>query len=446
VTMRRIVAAFLIFALAVSGWPSVGYPQGSLEYRYGNAPTGGAAGSEQNRRLRQDLDHAFGGGSSGVIGGSIGGAIPDPEESTRRLRYEKDRAAEIEEEWNKLQKPDTVDPGEYLRAYNDKQRIDGLREYVKDKDPDHLRKWLSPDPPFRSQAASTLYDLRSSSPTDQPGKALQEAGEAAVIQADRAFSDGDVDEASLYFSIARASADLLIGLNPVTGTLQAVYEAVTGTSITGVELNDFERGLAVFSVATLGFGGEIERGINLVGKLIVGLKNTKAAENAVLFAKFIAKQFIKFRGEEKVEEAASRFIGMLVEAGSGPWQRAKDLGADYSKAVNSLQGPHPELFQLENEYVKNISLGQATRAEADAVGLAFVGENPTVTAYRQDPLVRIYYSADERYVYRSPIWKDELGRYQANLEVHAPNTRLPDGSVIVSPRKAALSNSHIDIK
>jgi hypothetical protein len=73
-----------------------------------------------------------------------------------------------------------------------------LWAYANDKDPDYLRKWLSLDPQFRSQAASTLYDLRSSSPTDQPGKALQEAGEAAVIQADRAFSDDDADEASLY--------------------------------------------------------------------------------------------------------------------------------------------------------------------------------------------------------------------------------------------------------
>jgi hypothetical protein len=204
----------------------------------------------------------------------------------------------------------------------------------------------------------------------------------------------------------------------------------TNRIVTREELDDFERGLAIFSVATHGFGSEIERGVDLTGKLIVGLKNTRAAEKAVSIAKFIAKQFAKFRGENKVEEAG-------VEAGSGPWQRAKDLGADYSKVMDGIRGPHPELFELENGYVKNISLGEATWKEADAIGLAFVGENPTVTGYRQDPTVKICYSADERHVYRSPMWKRELGRYQANLEVHAPAG---------SSRTEALSNAHIDIK
>jgi hypothetical protein len=230
----------------------------------------------------------------------------------------------------------------------------------------------------------------------------------------------------------------LIGIDPVTGTLRAAYEAFTGINlITGEPLSDLEQGIAVFTIATLGFGSEIERGVEIAGRLLTFVKSSEAVGKVIASAKFVYKQFTAFVGATRSEESTSRFIEMLVKAGSGPWQRAEALGADYSKINIVTHGPHPEFFQLENKLVQNISLGEATRAEADAIGHAFVGEEATRSAYRQDPSVYIYRSADGRRVYREPIYKDGVGRFQANLEVFAPPS---------TGRTAPLSDAHIDIR
>jgi Pre-toxin TG len=350
-----------------------------------------------------------------------------------------DRAARINRKWEELAaKPDDQDPKRYLEKRNERERLNGLRLYAQDHEPAHLRNWITTDPNFQRIAANALYDLRSSQPTDEGGRSLKTIGEAAVAGADSSFASGRTEEASYYYSVARAAADLLIGIDPVTGTLRAAYEALTGINlITGEPLSDLEQGIPVFTVATLGFGAEVEHGIEIAGKLLTFVKNSDAVGKIVSSAKFVFKQFTTFVGSAKSEQATGRFIEMLVTAGSGPWQRAKTLGAEYSKINMLTHGFHPELYQLENKFVQNVSLGEASRAEAEAIGLAFVGEDATRTAYRQDPSVAIYRSADGRRVYRQPIFKEGVEKYQANLEVFAPNG---------SGRTAPLSDAHIDIR
>lgn len=436
--MNRTSIVAVVAAISLATPSSDCCAQGTLTYSYGQPPGGNSSGGG-NSFLQQGVNQAFSGRSSGVIGGQIGAGLPAPSASEARIRSEGERTTRINEEWNRLAaQPDSLDPKQYLQTQNERERVDGLRQYAKDHDPSHLRKWITADVSFQKRAGEALYDLRSANIVDGGGKSLQTVGEAAIAEADATFASGKIDEASYYYSIARAAADLLVGIDPVTGTLRAAYEAFTGTNlITGEPLSNLEQGVAVFTVATLGFGAEIERGVEIAGKLLTFVKNSEAVGKVVASAKFIYKQFTSFVGTTKSEQSTSRFIKMLVTAGSGPWQRAQTLGADYSKISIISHGPHPEFFQLENKFVQNMSLGEATRAEADAVGLAFVGEDATRTAYRQDPSVYIYRSADGRRVYRQPIYKDGVGKVQANLEVFAPPS---------TGRTAPLSDAHIDIR
>jgi Pre-toxin TG len=438
--VRRTLGLCLSCILLCFSCSREGLAQGSLYYRYGDNPGGQTPGeADRSGRLQQGLNQAFGGASSGVVGGGIGTMIPPAQLSEQRLRDEQARAQALTQRWQQLKASPPTDPSAYLQRYNEAKRVSGLISYELDKNPDHLRAWVSNDGSFKRQIAAALYDIRTSHSQLPESRQLQEIGEEAVTQADRAYADHEGDTASFYFSIARASANILVGIDPVTGTLRGVYESVTGINlITGDELSDFARGVAVFSVVTLGYGGEITKGIELFGAVFINsAKDTKLIAQAITYARLVAAKFASFRGADKVEEAAPRFIGMLVEAGSGPRQRAEALKATYETVATATTRSHPELYRLEDTFVKNLSLGEATRAEADAIGHAFVGENATVTAYRQDPSIKIFRSADQRRIYREPMFKDGVGKVQANLEVFAPPG---------SGRGPPLSDAHIDIK
>jgi hypothetical protein len=438
--MKRPGIAIALAVLLFLQSATAGFSQVSLQYRYGEDPSSSTnGGADRNQQLRQGLNQAFGGASSGVVTGNIGSSFPDASLSQRKIQDEEARAQVLEQRWQQLAGMRSPDPGSYLQRYNETKQIKGLLNYKSDKNPDDLRKWASTDSNFKQKAADVLYDIRTSHSSLPGSKQLQEVGEEAIAQADAASFKDQNDEASLYYSVARASADILIGIDPVTGTLRGLYESVTGLNlITGDELSNLERGIAVFSVVTLGFGGEIHKGIELFGAaFVVGAKDTKAFAQAAAYARFIADKFSLFRGAEKVEIAGPRFIEMLVEAASGPRQRAEQLRATYETVATGITRSHPELYRLDDAFVKNLSLGEATRAEVEAIGQAFVGENATVTAYRQDPSVKIFRSLDERRGYRQPFYKEGLGRAQANLEVFAP----PGSS-----RSLPLSDAHIDIK
>lgn len=421
--------------------PAATRAQGSLEYRYGREATGyaGDSGPSANSDLlREGVNQAFGGGrSAGTVGGAIGRSIPDPESSSRRIASETARAAELASSWDRLDREQPSAPEEYLAHYNEWKRVSGLLEYSRDHNPDHMRRWISNSPQFKDRAARTLYDLRTATTETPARQSLQKTGEEAVALADQHFAADESDSASFYYSVARAAADILVGIDPVTGTLRAVYESVTGINfVTNEPLNDFERSVAVFSVVTLGFTGEIAKGVQVFNVLIVNtVKDSRLVGAVISGAKFIAAKFSAFRGSASKEVSASRFIQMLVEASSGPQQRAEWLMAIHETVETGAMRTRPELYRLDDDFVKNISLGEATREEMEALGRAFVGENARVSDYRKG--VTLLVSEDGRRVYRGPVLKKKLRQYQANLETFTPN-RIRRGD--------PLSDAHIILK
>ena len=68
--------------------------------------------------------------------------------------------------------------------------------------------------------------------------------------------------------MAKELADVVVGIDPVTGMMRDTYEAITGLNmITQEELTTFERGLAVFGIATGGVGSWAIRSVKSLGKL-----------------------------------------------------------------------------------------------------------------------------------------------------------------------------------
>jgi hypothetical protein len=77
----------------------------------------------------------------------------------------------------------------------------------------------------------------------------------------------------------------------------------------------------------------------------------------------------------------------------------------------------------------NFGMGSMTRAEADELGRAWVGDGCRVASDGKTLV-----SSDGRYTYRPPSYKPRLGRYQANFEWKQPDlTSRP------------LGNGHVDI-
>ncbi len=414
------------------------WAQGSLIYRFDRDTRSNLSGSSASDQVRRGLNQAFG-PSNGSVGGQINVTVPAIALSQQRANEEAIRSQFIRDRWTALNQSSSSDPADFLRSYNDKRQISSLVKFQEKREPDELRRWISTDPEFKRRAASALYDIRSATPKDKASADLQATGENAIELADQSYAVDDVDAASFYFSIARASADLLIGVDPVTGTLRAVYEATTGVNlITGAELSDFERGLAVVGVVTLGYSGGIVRGVKLFKVLISGAaREARMLEKGIEFAGQVAKKFSVMRSAAKAERSESKLVGLLVEAGSGPRQRAEHILAKAETVQSGALRIHPELYRLEDKYIKNISLGSASRAEIEALGQAFVGENAIATVYRQNPSVKIFRSADGRRVYRQPFYKSWNRRKQANFEVFAPPG---------SGRSAPLSDAHIDLK
>jgi hypothetical protein len=76
----------------------------------------------------------------------------------------------------------------------------------------------------------------------------------------------------------------------------------------------------------------------------------------------------------------------------------------------------------------NFGLGSASSADADVLGEAWVGENPTLASDG-----RTMVSEDGLRQYRPPTYKPQLDAWQANFEQRMPGTR------------GWFTNGHLDI-
>jgi hypothetical protein len=169
-------------------------------------------------------------------------------------------------------------------------------------DGDHL---FATSDPF---LAMRLARMGTSINTETVPSALRDIGYASIRQADVENAVGDGEISASLVSISRTIADVAIGIDPITGTVRSAYELFTGNNlITGEQLTDVERGLALVNLAMIGGFSSFERaavGISKVAKILGGTKGLAVIETVSQVAnKWPTKTINKMLGWRTAGEA-----------------------------------------------------------------------------------------------------------------------------------------------
>lgn len=114
--------------------------------------------------------------------------------------------------------------------------------------------WLSDDPSFVSKANHIRSTLLSSKNDSKLKQAFFDISKASLVRADQESYLGNKEESDFLLEIAKTAADVLVGIDPFTGTARSVYEVLTGKNlVTGFELSPAERVVAGLGVFTAGY-------------------------------------------------------------------------------------------------------------------------------------------------------------------------------------------------
>lgn len=410
-----------------------------LEYRFGDSGQNNYEGTTRSRNMIEGWNALWGGDKYGTLTGQIGDNLPPTEVSRRALQREEERKTFLEGELRRLRAAvPQVAPAEFLDRYTQEQEVLGLKRYQQTQAPDDLYfGWRTTNPDVKAQLGALYYALRTSQPTDPRRAELATIGIRSIRLADESYSVGDPEDASFFFSVAKATADILVGIDPVTGAARSLYEAIVGIDLfTEAELSPFERGFAVFGVVTLGYGPKVRKGLDALSGLLSKSRLARASwASAKAFAENFSDAFRAFiAGREETAEELLRYLSVLREAAEGPRLRMEALARGSDDLTDSVLRRYPELYKPEVKMTQDLPLQgyrEFRRVEAEALGKAWVGDGARLSYGRAGNPVGLL-SSDERRFYRFPALKDLLGREQANLEMRGPNGNH-------------LSNFHIEI-
>jgi len=147
-----------------------------------------------------------------------------------------------------------------------------------------------------------------------------------IIAADKASAAGQKEDAEAFAQIGVSLADLALGLTPGVGFAKDTYEALTGTSLlTGQGLSDLDRGFAVAGMVTGGLGGEIWKGLKVIGRLLSEVGETRAVAPIL-------------RGAQRILEVTRQYQFSL---------RVAKYGAGIPEDVSELEKLHIRLGREE---------------------------------------------------------------------------------------------------
>lgn len=117
----------------------------------------------------------------------------------------------------------------------------------------YRRSWMSTDPEFIKRANEVVETLSRSTPRSSYESNYKTISEQALLEGDLESAAGNQEESEGYLGIAKTAADVLVGLDPFTGTARSIYESITGTNlVTGEELSPAMRTLAILGVVSFG--------------------------------------------------------------------------------------------------------------------------------------------------------------------------------------------------
>jgi hypothetical protein len=141
---------------------------------------------------------------------------------------------------------------------------------------------------FREEIVELYKNLYKIQPKFGKQVKAKEYGLISVEEADKSFSLGDGEQANFYKNLARDFLDIAVGIDPITGVGRSAYELFIGRNlITGVELNNYERGFAFLGVVTAGQSKNITNVSS--GLLKIASKVNHLAPELNTIKKFVAE-------------------------------------------------------------------------------------------------------------------------------------------------------------
>jgi hypothetical protein len=140
---------------------------------------------------------------------------------------------------------------------------------------------------FKSNDTALVQELkeletifRASRTFTEKGQESRRYGLEMIRQSDLSSVSGDLEAAHAFKQYAEAFADIVVGLDPITGPVRDIYEAFTGKNlITGKKLDSVERTFAVLGAVSFGFGSKLSRGIKAITK-VFNSRNVEALVHA----------------------------------------------------------------------------------------------------------------------------------------------------------------------
>jgi hypothetical protein len=135
------------------------------------------------------------------------------------------------------------------------------------KSSDQTTVFATPDWDLAQRLHATYADMKSAPQLAGPA-VLGDFAKSALRQADAESALGNDLDAEALFAVGKAAADVLVGIDPITGALRSTYELATGMNlITGAQLSTAERALAGLNLMMLGGFSTLSRGTAALGKV-----------------------------------------------------------------------------------------------------------------------------------------------------------------------------------
>ena len=164
--------------------------------------------------------------------------------------------------------------------------IDGIQTNISLGNTGGAYSFKSTDANFVNELSDIRKTLLSSNRSDIQGINIRNTGLKFTELADESHSNNELDDANAFKSFAYAAADLLFGIDPITGTGRDIYEGFTGYNmITGEKLSGLERGFSIAGMVSFGYGSKIGKGLLGISKIAKAFKNSKTVQKAINHAR-----------------------------------------------------------------------------------------------------------------------------------------------------------------
>jgi hypothetical protein len=256
-----------------------------------------------------------------------------------------------------------------LPQYNNDQKID-ISALTKNLNPN--------DSNFQSRLKNVVNRLNNSpSQNEERQFHLKVISKSAVNASVESRLNGWFDVSDTQMSIAETAADLLYGLDPLTGTHRGLYELFTGKNvITGRSLTNFERGfsgamgaLSLVSLGTLPTTLKAFKAVSMIARsgATTGISN---APKAIMEASKVISSFKKL-GIIAIQEVKSATNILKQEMKLGKFNSAAQMeealvksiaSGEIKKVTFNLAFKAEPYSQKSLEFIKNSVSGLGTKA------------------------------------------------------------------------------------